>query len=165
MQTAPVSAGSVRTRIALMQAVMRTSGRVTRSQYLQTARNASFVVVVRLTVCSICWSTGSGWRSAYVSPGRNRTGMQFAVAVSAAVTMLAAPGPTEDVQAYICLRRFCFAKPIAACAMPCSLRPMRMIRWPGSSSRAWPMPMTLPWPKMPKMPSNIGTSLPSNSTY
>ena len=43
-----------------------------------------------------------------MSPGRIRTGMLLAVAVAAAVTMLQAPGPTEEVQAKMDLWRICF---------------------------------------------------------
>ena len=49
--------------------------------------------------------------------------------------------------------------------MLCSLRAM----WYGSTSaywrRAWPMPATLPWPKMPKQPANSRCSRPSRSLY
>jgi len=45
------------------------------------------------------------------------------VAVPQAVTMLAAPGPTEEVATQICLRFICLAKATAAWAMPCSFLP------------------------------------------
>src|SRR5215213_1069445 len=32
-------------------------------------------------------------------------------------------------------------------------------------SRAWPIPATLPWPKMPKQPANSRCSTPSDSEY
>ena len=54
MQTAPVSDGSVRTRIALIRAVITCSGLWMRSQYFTTGLKASFVVVARLLLCSIC---------------------------------------------------------------------------------------------------------------
>ena len=49
--------------------------------------------------------------------------MLFAVAVAAAVTMFAAPGPTDDVTAMICLRFMCLANATATCAWPCSFLP------------------------------------------
>ena len=49
--------------------------------------------------------------------------MLFAVAVAAAVIMLQAPGPTEEVTAKICFLFICFAYATAACAMPCSFLP------------------------------------------
>ena len=85
--------------MALIQAVINCSGRLTRSQYLLTALNASFVLMLKLLNCSICCKTGSGWRVANTSPGKRRSGIRLAVAVAAAVIILAAPGPTEEVQA------------------------------------------------------------------
>ena len=96
MQHAPVSAGSVRTLIALIRAVMTISGLVILSQYLQTGLNA-----------------GSGWRDAKVSAGNTRSGILFTVAVAHAVTMFAAPGPMEEAHAMIFLRLLCFAKAVA----------------------------------------------------
>ena len=94
-----------------------------RSKYRHTGRKASLVDRDKSWVCSICCNTGSGWRQAYTSPGSSSTGMLLAVAVAAAVTMLAAPGPTELVTAKICLRFICLAKATAAWAMPCSFLP------------------------------------------
>src|SRR5512132_3749864 len=64
--------------------------------------------------------------------------------------MLSAPGPIEAVTARVARRRVALAKAVAAWTRACSLRPwMNGIRsW--SWSRAWPMPATLPWPKMPR---------------
>ena len=104
MQQAPVSAGSVRTRIALINAVITISGRITRSQYLHTGRNASLVETAKDALCSNCCSTGSGCLEAKVSAGNTRRGILFTVAVAQAVTILAAPGPTEEAQAIIFFR-------------------------------------------------------------
>ena len=52
----------------------------------------------------------------------------MAVAVPQAVTMLAAPGPTEEVATQICLRFICLAKATAAWAMPCSFWPCQISR-------------------------------------
>ena len=159
--TAPVLAGSVSTRMALSMALMSCSGRTTRSQYRHTGRKASLVDRLRSWVCSTCWSTGSGWRQAYTSPGRISTGMLLAVAVAAAVTMLAAPGPTEEVTAMIFFRLHCLAKATAVWAMPCSFLPCHTcIRW-ASWASAWPRPTTLPWPGSIMTPSTKGCSMPS----
>ena len=123
MQTAPVSAGSVSTRMALIRAVISCSGRATRSQYLQTGRNASFVVMPRQEGCSICCSTGSGWRVEKASPGKSSSGILLTVAQAAAVTMLAAPGPIDEAQAMIFFLSFCLANAAATWAIPCSFLP------------------------------------------
>lgn len=47
--------------------------------------------------CSTCCSTGSGNRETKLSPLMNSTGSRFDIATPAAVTMLVAPGPIEDV--------------------------------------------------------------------
>ena len=62
-----------------------------------TALKASFTVIVGLPKCSTCCITGSGRRLAKVSPARSSTGRRFAWAGPAAVTMLSAPGPIEEV--------------------------------------------------------------------
>ena len=121
--TAPVFPISVRTLIAFIIADISCSGLVTLSQYFVTALKASFVVTDRLFVCSTCCNTGSGCLVANVSPGSRSTGILFAVAVPAAVSILAAPGPTDVVQAYIFFLFFCFAKAVAASAIPCSFLP------------------------------------------
>lgn len=165
MQHAPVSAGSVSTRMALIRAVMTCSGRVMRSQYLHTGLKASLVETARLLLCSSCWSTGSGWREAKVSAGKTSRGMLLTVAVAHAVTILAAPGPTEEAQAMIRLRQFCLAKAMATWHMPCSFRPCMTLRPPGFVSRASPRPTAMPWPKMVKKPSTNLVSTPSMETY
>ena len=113
MQHAPVSAGSVRTLIALISAVMIISGLVMRSQYLHTGLNASLVVVARLLLCSNCCNTGSGCLEANVSAGNTRSGMLLTVAVAHAVTIFAAPGPTDEAHGMIFLRLLCFANAVA----------------------------------------------------
>jgi hypothetical protein len=70
-----------------------------RSKYRETGRNASFTDTVGSSKCSTCCSTGSGPREVNVSPGSSSTGSRFACARPAAVTMLRAPGPIEDVAA------------------------------------------------------------------
>ena len=95
MQHAPVSAGSVKTLIALISAVIICSGLVTRSQYLHTGLNASFVVVLTIFSGSEIPNTNNG--------------ILFTVAVAQAVTIFAAPGPTDDAQGMIFFLPFCFA--------------------------------------------------------
>ena len=165
MQQAPVSAGSVSTRMALMSAVITCSGRSMRSQYLQTGRKASLVETARLPLCSSCCSTGSGWREAKVSAGKTSSGMLLTVAVAQAVTILAAPGPTLEEQAMIRRRLCCFAKAMAAWHIPCSLRPCITRRPPGFTSSASPRPTAMPCPKIVKKPSTNFVSTPSIATY
>jgi hypothetical protein len=43
---------------------------------------------------------------ANVSPGSSSTGIRLMVASAAPVTMLVAPGPTEEVTAQVCSRSF-----------------------------------------------------------
>ena len=123
MQTAPVSAGSVSTLMAFKRALSNISGLVILSKNLATGLNASLVVIFKLVSTSNCCKTGSGLLVANVSPGKSRSGILLTVAVAAAVTMFAAPGPILDTQGIIFLRLFCFAYAIAACAIPCSFFP------------------------------------------
>ena len=58
--TAPVSAGSVSTRIAPSSADGSCSGRLTRSKNLDSGRNASLTVTSAAYGCSSSWSTGAG---------------------------------------------------------------------------------------------------------
>ena len=165
MQHAPVSEGSVRTRIALISAVMSCSGRVILSQYLHTGLNASLVVVARLLLCSNCCRTGSGCLEAKVSAGNTRSGILFTVAVAQAVTMLAAPGPTDEAQGIMLFLLFCFANAVATWHMPCSFLPCITLNCPGSLSKASPRPTAMPCPKMVKKPSTNFVSTPSMDTY
>jgi len=48
-------------------------------------------------------------RSAKMSPGSSSTGMRLIVAPAAAVSMLVAPGPIDDVQANVWRRFFILA--------------------------------------------------------
>ncbi|GAQ68197.1 hypothetical protein SsS58_08656 [Streptomyces scabiei] len=97
--TAPVSTGSVSTRIAARAAGMSCSGRETRSKYFETALKASLTVTSPPRVSSSCCSTGSAARVANMSEGRRRTGSRLVVASAAPVIMLVEPGPVEAVQA------------------------------------------------------------------
>jgi hypothetical protein len=163
--TAPVSTGSVSTRIAVGSAVSNCSGRVMRSKNRDTGRNTSLTDVSASLGCWSCCSTGP-WRwVAYESPGSNSTGRRFTVARPAPVTMLSAPGPIEAVTASVACRRDALAYPDAMCTSACSLRPctngIASLSW----SNAWPRPATLPWPKMPSV---AGTNLrrrPSATEY
>ena len=143
---------------------MSCSGRVIRSKYRLTGRKASLTVIVGSPNGSTCWSTGSGARPWKVSPGRRRTGIRFAWATPAAVTMLSAPGPIDDVATITCRRSMAFPKPTAARAIPSSVLPRQVGSRSRSSNRAVPRPSTLPCPKMPNTPANRGTSLPSRSS-
>ena len=108
--TAPVSAGSVNTRIAPRSELKSCSGRLMRSKNLESGLNASFTDIVRSYGCSSCCSTGSDTRFAKVSAGKSRTGNLFVVATAAPVNILVAPGPTEDAQAKVARRRDMRAK-------------------------------------------------------
>ena len=71
------------------------------------------------------------------------------MAAAAPVIMFVAPGPIDEVTASVARRRVAFANAAAACTIDCSLRPWKNVRSLPNSSSAWPMPCTLPWPKMP----------------
>ena len=105
MVTAPVSAGSVKTRIAPSREVKICSGRLMRSKNLESGLKASFTEIDRSYGCSSCCSTGSDTRVAKVSAGNNKTGKRFVVATAAPVNIFVAPGPTDDAQANVERRR------------------------------------------------------------
>lgn len=157
--TAPVSAGSVRTRIAWSAIEKSCSGRTTRSKKRESGRNASVTWIEVSCGISICCSTGSVVRVAKVSDGSSSAGSRFVVASAAAVSMLAAPGPTEAVAAKVARRRCIRANPTASCTIACSLRAWWYGSSPGCSTWscliACPSPATLPCPKMPKMPGIV----------
>ena len=98
--TAPVSAGSVSTRIAERAASISCSGRSTRAKKRDTGRRQSLTDTFASCATSSCCSTGCGPRVANVSPGSSSTGSRLTVASAAPVTMLVAPGPTDDVHAH-----------------------------------------------------------------
>ena len=97
MKAGPRLAGSSRTARAAGRAWATWAGCVSRSQKAVTARKASLTVVDGAPGCSTCWSTGSGMRELKVSPASSSRGSRLAEATAAAVTMLVAPGPTEEV--------------------------------------------------------------------
>lgn len=121
--TAPVSAGSVSTRIAWSAEASSASGRVIRSKKRETGRRASLTVMSASEGCSSCCSSGSAGRVAKWSPGSRSTGSRLMVARAAPVTRLVAPGPMEVVTACAESRLSCRAYPTAACTIACSLRP------------------------------------------
>ncbi|MGX1479321.1 UNVERIFIED_CONTAM: hypothetical protein RKD50_008129 [Streptomyces canus] len=102
--TAPVSTGSVRTRIAASAAGMSCSGRETRSKYFDTARKVSLTVTSPPRVSSSCCSTGSAARVANMSDGSSSTGSRLVVASAAPVIMFVEPGPVEAVHAKVARR-------------------------------------------------------------
>ena len=104
--TAPVSAGSVSTRMAASATEYSCSGRCTRSKKRDSGRNASVTWMPGSCGCSSCCSTGSATRVANVSLGSSSAGSRLAVASAAPVSMFAAPGPTEAVQASVARRRW-----------------------------------------------------------
>ena len=166
MVTAPVSAGSVSTRAAPSSAAGSCSGRHTRSKNRDTGRNTSLTLTSPNRGSSSSCNTGLATRVAKTSPGNRSTGSRFTVASAAPVTMLVAPGPIEVVQARVDNRLRIRANPAAACTIPCSLRPWRYGTEPpasSASSSAWPIPATLPCPKMPKQPSISRCRTPSRS--
>ena len=80
-----------------------------RSKYRLTGRKQSLALTVPSEKSSTCCSTGSGIRLAKTSPGRNSTGRRFTCASAAAVTMLVAPGPMDEVTAMARLRLWALA--------------------------------------------------------
>ena len=120
--TAPVSAGSVSTRMALSAAAGSCSGRVIRSKNRDTGRRQSLTDRSPAHGVSSCCSTGSAARVANTSPGSSRTGSRLMVAPAAPVTMLVAPGPIELVQAKVDSRSVIRAYAAAVCTIACSLR-------------------------------------------
>ncbi len=125
MVAAPVSAGSVSTRIAPRSADGSCSGRQTRSKNRDTGRNVSFTEMSYPAVLSNSCSTGLATRVAKTSPGSSSTGSRLMVASAAPVTMLVAPGPIDAVQAIVDSRFRILANALDACTMPCSLRACR----------------------------------------
>ena len=158
MNAGPHSPGSRMMLTACGSELSTWAGSVMRSQKRTTGRKASFTVIDGVPGCSTCCSTGSGRREWKVSPAMKSTGSRFAIAIPAAVTMLVAPGPTDDVAIMICWRRLALANPAAARPMPCSFWPRQV----GSASRCisseWPRLVTLPWPKIAKTPGKSGAS-------
>jgi hypothetical protein len=97
--TAPVSTGSVSTRIAFSRADGSCSGRLTRSKYRDTGRNASFTLMSPAPTFSSSCRTGVATRVVKVSDGSSRTGNRLIVASAAPVSMFVEPGPMLAVQA------------------------------------------------------------------
>ena len=104
--TAPVSTGSVSTRIAASRADGSCSGRLMRSKKRDTGRKASLTETSSERGSSSSCSTGLATRVEKMSPGSSSTGRRLIVASAAPVTMLVAPGPIEEVQASV-ERRSC----------------------------------------------------------
>src|SRR5688572_9557782 len=96
-------------RMAAGSAVIVCSGLFVRSQYSATGLKQSFTEISCDEVDSSCCNTGSTWRDTKISPGKSSTGSRFMVAPAAAVSMLVAPGPIEDVHANVDKRFFIFA--------------------------------------------------------
>ena len=82
--TAPVSAGSVSTRIAPSRACASISGRHTRSKNRHSGRNASLTWMSYPVGCSSSCSTGLPTLVAKMSLGSNSTGCRFVVATRGA---------------------------------------------------------------------------------
>lgn len=106
---APVSAGSVSTRIAPSSAAGSCSGRLTRSKNRDSGRKASLTLTSAAYGCSSSWRTGALTRVAKVSEGSSSTGTRLIVARAAPVSMLVEPGPIEAVQAQLRRRSSCRA--------------------------------------------------------
>ncbi len=120
--TAPVSTGSVSTRIALSNAEGSCSGRLTLSKYRESGRKASLTVRSPAYGASSSWSTGAERRVANVPDGSNNTGRRLMVASAAPVSMFVEPGPTDAVHTHVWSRSFCRAKATEVWTMACSLR-------------------------------------------
>jgi len=67
-------------------------------------------------------------REVKVSPASSSSGRRFAIATPAAVTMLVAPGPTEEVATMIWRRFTALEYAVAASAMLCSFCPRQVGR-------------------------------------
>src|SRR5882757_5474123 len=169
----PVSTGSVSTRIAPIKAAGSCSGRHTRSKKRDSGLNASLTVISLSWGCSRSCRTGVLTRVANVSDGSSSTGSRLMVARAAPVSMLVEPGPMLAVTAHACSLSFCLAYAAAVCTIACSLRPNTyrspgsvpaLAAWISSCNSAWPMPATLPCPKMPKQPAKNLLRSPSRST-
>ena len=104
--TAPVSTGSVSTRIAPSSADGSCSGRLTRSKNFDSGRKASLTVTSAAYGSSSSWSTGEDTRVAKVPDGSSSTGRRLIVARAAPVSMFVEPGPTDAVHAHVCRRSF-----------------------------------------------------------
>ena len=83
--------------------------RMTTAQAIVRWLVAQRTVVDGAPACSTCCSTGSGMRLVKVSPARSNSGSRLAMATPAAVTMLSAPGPIDDVATITWRRRFALA--------------------------------------------------------
>ena len=148
--TAPVSAGSVSTRMAASRAEASCSGRFTRSKYLERGRNASLTVTSPAYGCSSSCRTGLEARVAKVPDGNSSTGIRLIVASAAPVSMLVDPGPTDAVHTHVCSRSFCRAYATEVCTMACSFRARTYGRRSSPSvvssfwRSAWPIPATFP---------------------
>ncbi len=123
MVAAPVSTGSVSTRIAPISADGSCSGRHTRSKNRDSGLNASLTVTSLSCGSSRSCSTGALTRVANVSDGSSSTGSRLMVASAAPVSMFVDPGPMLAVTAHACRRSFCLAYAAAVCTIACSLRP------------------------------------------
>ncbi len=104
--TAPVSTGSVSTRIAASAPAMSCSGRLMRSKKRDTGRKASLTETSSDVGSSSSCRTGLATRVAKMSPGSSSTGSRLMVASAAPVTMFVAPGPIDDVHASVDRRSF-----------------------------------------------------------
>ena len=122
--TAPVSTGSVSTRIALSSADGSCSGRLTRSKNRDTGRNASLtrdVAGVRAARAPAAPGSRPGWRRC--PTGSSSTGSRLIVASAAPVSMFVEPGPTRrGAGAGLQPVRAAARTPTAVCTMACSLR-------------------------------------------
>ena len=154
----PHSPGSRMTLIAWGSALSTCAGSVMRSQKRTTGRKESLTVIDGVPKCSTCWRTGSGSREWKVSPAMKSTGRRLAMAMPAAVTILVAPGPTDDVATMICWRRLALLNAAAARPMPCSFWPRQTGSASRCISRECPRLVTLPWPKIAKTPGKRGAS-------
>jgi hypothetical protein len=102
--TAPVSTGSVSTRIAWSALEASCSGRSIRSKKRETGRKQSLTDTSSDVGSSSSCRTGLATRVAKWSPGSSSTGRRLIVASAAPVTMFVAPGPIELVHASVCRR-------------------------------------------------------------
>ena len=105
--TAPVSAGSVSTRIALSRADGSCSGRLTAVEVpRQRAERVVDGDVAGVRQSRAPAAPAPSARVAKVPDGSSSTGSRLIVASAAPVSMLVEPGPTDAVQTQVCSRSF-----------------------------------------------------------
>ena len=161
--TAPVSTGSVNTRIAPSSATRKLLG--PGHPVEEPGQGPERVVDGEVAAVRLLelLQTGAATRVAKVSEGSNSAGSRLVVARAAPVSMLVEPGPTDAVHTGLQHGPSGGRRPPTRGPSPAryepgskalSVRPASMAAVSCCCS-AWPIPATLPWPKMPKTPAML----------